>query len=382
MQISYRALYRFLCLGLFIYLYPSLALSQGSPFVLEAEVLTFFRNNEYEREILRDYTLPGYRLRSNISYSPPSKHHISLSLGLSNIYFWGSRVYPTGFAYTDLPYWSDEGYQYSRFRLTPFVQARIKPSSHLALTLGTLEQTKGFIDPLYNEELALSADDPTGVQITYEQGKTLVDAWVNWQSFIYKRAKHPEAFVFGLRATQCLTQRQTHALNLSLQSITAHRGGVHNTIPDTVHSQSNLALGLDLSIPNILGKNRCTSTTKLYGLTYLQRGGHYPSHKGWAIYLGQQYSYKPWLWAFDLFYGRDYIAPYGNPFAQAINEDRQYYNAKAWSAYLHSALAYHLLEGKNYHFGAKLGIWYHPHSTKTLSHYLSLFLKVTPHLRF
>lgn len=345
---------------------------------LEAEVVAFFRNNEYEEQVIKDYTLPGYRLRANFAYTPQSQHDIQLRVGFSNIYFWGSRLYPTGFAYTDLPYWSDEGYRYTRFRLLPFVQASIRPARHWQVTLGSLAQPEGFIDPLYNEELHLTADQPTGVQISYQSPRNLVDMWVNWQSFIYKRAGHPEAFTFGLNAERSLWQYAGKELKLSLQSITAHRGGVHNLVPDTVHTQSNFALGLRFQTG--LGTKPLRTSSSLYALGYLQRGGHYPWARGWAVYGEQSFGYGACHLGLNLFYGRSYVAPYGNPFAQAINEDRQTYNPQAWSAYVHWYVAYRLLGGRLYDFGAKLGLWHHPHTEKPVSHYLALYLTLRPSL--
>ena len=49
----------------------------------------FFRNNEYATELADDYTLPGYRLRLDVGYSPNTRLPVQLRLGVANLYYWG-----------------------------------------------------------------------------------------------------------------------------------------------------------------------------------------------------------------------------------------------------------------------------------------------------
>ena len=64
----------------------------------------FFRNDEYASDLVADYTLPGYRLRANLSYRPETRLPIELRLGVYNLYYWGATHYPAALAYQDLPY--------------------------------------------------------------------------------------------------------------------------------------------------------------------------------------------------------------------------------------------------------------------------------------
>lgn len=142
----------------------------------------FFRNNEYATELADDYTLPGYRLRLDVGYSPKTRLPVQLRLGVANLYYWGASRYPAALAYQDLPYWRGDGERYTKFRLLPFFQATILPTPRLALILGNLEGgvKHDLIDPLYNPELNLTADEERGFQLKYAGKRTEVDTWVDW----------------------------------------------------------------------------------------------------------------------------------------------------------------------------------------------------------
>lgn len=244
----------------------------------------FFRNNEYASDLIADYTLPGYRLSADLGFRPDTQLPIELRVGVGNIYYWGALRYPSAIAYQDVPYWSGEGGRYTRLRLRPFFQASILPVRGLAILLGMLEggARHSLIEPIYNPELSLTADRETGLQIKYQGEHTKVDTWVDWQSFIFKGDRHPEAFVFGLTASQRLPLSAVSSLSLELQSLAHHRGGVMNQQADTVHTWLNAALGLGYERQIQLADRPLSWYTAVYGLGYKQRGEHYPVDTGWG----------------------------------------------------------------------------------------------------
>ena len=56
----------------------------------------------------------------------------------------------------------------------------------------------GLIAPLYNPELNLTADPETGFQVLAGAPWIDLDAWIDWQSFIFRDDTHQEAFTVGL----------------------------------------------------------------------------------------------------------------------------------------------------------------------------------------
>lgn len=244
----------------------------------------FFRNDEYASDLVADYTLPGYRLQVDLGYRPRTELPIELRLGLYHQYYWGASRYPAALAYQDLPYWRGDGKDYTRLRVLPFFRASIQPVRGLAILLGHLEggARHELIAPLYSPELNLTADPETGLQIRYEGKRTQLDTWVDWQSFIFKGDTHPEAFVFGLHARQAFPLSSRSQLELQLQALAHHRGGVLNERADTVHTWLNSALGLAYEHHFLLREHPLTLRSAVYGALYSQRGEHYPLDKGWG----------------------------------------------------------------------------------------------------
>lgn len=356
-----------------------LAQGQGSPegadsaqrLGVELHAETFFRNNEHDTSIGNDYTLPGYRLLTALDYTPASRHGIRLKLGASNIYYWGASLYPAGLFYSDLPYWSDEGAGYSRFRLRPFVQASMNVTRKWRLTLGSLEPDTGseIIAPLYDPELRLTSDYKAGMEARYRGRLARLDVWVDWRSFIFRRAQHQEAFIFGLSGGHKLVSGSQHSLELRLQTIAAHRGGVENIVPDTVHTWSNLALGINYERKH----RRWQLRSALYTVGYSQTGGHYRSDSGGGLYTNHSLALGAWGFNVSGWLGRDYVSVLGVPFVQTQNGGR--------SAYLSAGIGYRLAEGKTYTLGKAVQFWWHPYARGPISASMEVYLSIRPQWR-
>lgn len=350
---------------------------------LNLAVESFFRNDEYNYDIQKDYTLPGYRLSTDLCYRLATERPVFLRLGVDNIYFWGASLYPGAIAYTDLPYWSDAEKQ-TRFRLRPRVQAAIALGPTFTAILGSIQggARHRLISPLYNPELHLSADSETGLQLLFQNERFNVDTWLNWQSFIFKTAKHQEAFTAGLNATYLLNENGTHQTGLNLQLLAVHRGGVQNTlVPDTVHTWLNTAFGFTYSqrVSYKLFKD-LRLRHRAYLLSYLQRGEHYPPNAGMGIYLDSQVEDKHLAVHLAAFLAKNYVAPLGSPFSRVIDdEDFSYYNQQHLATFLRSGIRYQLIQKRQYVFGTALNLWFTPlFPSHPLSYYYGVYLSISP----
>ncbi|KGO01695.1 hypothetical protein [Porphyromonas sp. COT-290 OH3588] len=359
----------------------SSGISREDLLALKLSAEGFFRNNEYASDLVADYTLPGYRLQADLSYTPKTQIPISLRLGATNIYYWGSSLYPAAIAYSDLPYWSGEGGRYTRFRLKPFFQAAITPAEGLAVILGNLEggAKHELIEPLYNPELNLTADREAGLQIKYINPRSKFDIWVDWRSFIYKHDTHPEAFVFGLHAQHRFAPLDKPSLELRLQALAHHRGGVLNQRPDTVHSWSNATLGLVYMHPLKLGRHTAHWYASLYALGYAQRGGHYPVDKGWGGYIEAGFRWHRWHTRLALWQGYNFISVLGTPFVQSIGRAGREKIHSHTTRYLQLLGSYSILERKQYSLGASAALWYHTHSAHPISSHIEVYLNISPY---
>lgn len=349
---------------------------------LQVKALGFFRNDEYASDLVGDYTLPGYRLQSYLTFHPSHQRAVRLELGVSNNYFWGATRYPAAPAYYDFPYWTGEGDKYTRFRLRPYFRAAIRPSRGLAIILGNIEGSNdhGLIEPLYNPELALSATDETGFQIKHRSQRTHLDVWVDWQSFIFRGEKHPEAFVFGTVFEHRIPLGSTKRhLRLQAQLLAHHRGGVLNEQADTVHTWMNPALGIGYQEEHQLGAHPLRWGISVYGVGYTQRGGHYASSRGSGVYALLEASWHNWQTSLGYWYGKDYIAPLGSPFVQSIGRDRREEIYSHHPRFLAWRVNYRLIERANYSFGASAGLYVHGHSRDRISSDLGIYLSLSPY---
>ena len=219
---------------------------------LNFNALAFFRDNEYKGYLTKGYTLPGYRLQPTISYQPLK--NLRMEVGLSMLHYWGANKYPN-INYSDIEIWKGEQTQ-SGFHMLPFfnIQLAVKPNFNLILGNIYGGANHGLIQPLYNQEMNLSADPEMGVQMLWQTKPMDFDMWVNWESFIFNKDTHQESFTFGL-ATRFKANRPNHHTHVyfPLQVVMQHRGGEIN--PDAENRQvktwMNAAAGVGLTINDV-----------------------------------------------------------------------------------------------------------------------------------
>lgn len=216
---------------------------------LNFDALCFFRDNEYKGYLSKGYTLPGYRLQPTVSYQPLK--NLRVEVGVSMLHYWGANKYPN-LNYSDIATWKGDQTQ-TGFHLLPFFNVQLAVSRNFNLILGNIYggANHRLIEPLYNQENALSADPEMGVQMQWQTKPLDFDVWVNWESFIFDKDTHQEAFTFGLstRFKANSPERRTHVY-FPLQVVMQHRGGEIN--PDAEQRQvktwMNAAAGVGVTI--------------------------------------------------------------------------------------------------------------------------------------
>lgn len=117
--------------------------------------------------------------------------------------------------------------------------------------LGTLygKSAHGLVEPLYNDEMNISGDPETGVQVLYNPHWMDLDAWVNWQDFIFRDDKRQERFCFGLSTRFKPSRRKARfQWHIPLQLLMQHTGGEVNTEAQdrSIKTWLNAAAGVGL----------------------------------------------------------------------------------------------------------------------------------------
>lgn len=349
---------------------------------LQLESETFFRNNEFDAEYDKGYTLPGYRLGLHLEYLWPKLAGINLQAGIDLMQYWGASRHPAAANFADMAHWTDDK-SHRGPRLLPFFRAEVKPTKHIELVLGNIKGAAShrLISPLYNPELTLSADPELGVQARGIWDATFVDLWINWMSFIYPDDNHQESFTAGLSSShQFLKKAANWQLEAQLQATATHRGGEWNwTQSDTVHTWINAAIGAKASYRPSLQKNRDYSVA-FYLLGAKQQGEHYPYKKGWAQLTTLSANLHPFRVDLDYYYADSYVSPLGLPFCNAMQYDfSPTPNRK--TSFLHAYAAYTWQPFRQAQLGFSAQAWLHlPNAGMgtSLSHTVELYLRFDP----
>lgn len=281
---------------------------------LNFDALCFFRDNEYKGSLSKGYTLPGYRLQPTVSYQPLK--NLRVEVGVSMLHYWGANKYPN-LNYSDIATWKGDQTQ-TGFHLLPFFNVQLAVSRNFNLILGNIYggANHRLIEPLYNQENALSADPEMGVQMQWQTKPLDFDIWVNWESFIFDKDTHQEAFTFGLstRFKANRPERRTHVY-FPLQVVMQHRGGEIN--PDAEQRQvktwMNAAAGVGVTIHtdnSILTRLNAEADVAYYRQ---MTGALLPFDNGKGVYLKAEAD----IWRFCLrgayWDSSKFISIFGNP---------------------------------------------------------------------
>lgn len=317
---------------------------------VEIDNITFFKNNEYDGNIMKGYTLPGFWLNGKATYQPLT--NVKLEAGIHTRYYHGTKQYPA-YAYQDIAKWNPDSYQ-SGIRLLPFFRAHVVLSEHFDIIMGNIYggANHRLIEPLYNPELNLTADPESGAQILYNSRFFDADLWVNWQSFIFKNDTHQEAFTFGFASRIKYNNPQSTVHFYSpIQLLAQHRGGEIDTLTvGSVQTMTNAAIGVGMVWHTNYGVLK-NVTLELNKLGYYQQAGKlWPLDNGsaWHASLAAElnnFRVKTGYWK-----GNDFISLFGIPYYGVVStteEGRVYSNPST----IYAGFEYTRTFGKGYALG-------------------------------
>ena len=324
---------------------------------LNFDALCFFRDNEYKGCLSKGYTLPGYRLQPTVSYQPLK--NLRVEVGVSMLHYWGANKYPN-LNYSDIATWKGDQTQ-TGFHLLPFFNVQLAVSRNFNLILGNIYggANHRLIEPLYNQENALSADPEMGVEMQWQTKPLDFDVWVNWESFIFDKDTHQEAFTFGLstRFKANRPERRTHVY-FPLQVVMQHRGGEIN--PDAEQRQGktwmNAAAGVGVTIHtdnSILTRLNAEADVAYYRQ---MTGALLPFDNGKGVYLKAEAD----IWRFCLrgayWDSSKFISIFGNPLYGSVgihNRDFQMQRNRTVCA----QLSYAQELGKGFSWGVQADVF-------------------------
>jgi len=325
---------------------------------VEVDHISFFKNNEFNGDIIKGYTLPGFWAQPKAVYYPLST--IKLEAGLHLLRFWGADKYPN-YAYLDIANWKANRYQ-KGFHLLPFFRVQAALSQNITLLLGDIygASNHNLIEPLYNPELNLLADPEVGLQLLYQSKRFDGDIWVNWESFIFDKDTHQEAFTFGIssRIKYNHPESKLHFYT-PIQILAQHRGGELDTIQhNSVQTLMNASVGLG-ALWNINHSKIKNLKGEIHWLGYYQQAGKlWPFEKGTGFYAlastdVTDFRIKASYWRCD-----NFISMLGSPFYGAVSASEEGGTFKN-PQMVTLGLKYTKEFGKGFALGADMDIYQH-----------------------
>ena len=335
---------------------------------LVVDNLSFFKDNEFEGEQAKGYSLPGFWVQPKLNYQPLS--NVRLEAGFHALIFDGANKYPC-YAYHDIGRWKGNQYQ-SGAHLLPFFRAQAQ-LNRVTLVLGDIfgGANHRVMEPLMNPEVNLTQDPEMGFQLLVDLPRYQLDAWVNWQSYIFEEDTHQEAFTVGfhqrislnsplstLNSPLSTLDSPLSTLNSPLSTLDSRLSTLHSRLStlnsplSTLHSPLstlNWYLSLDVLIQHRggeqditdMGVQTITNGGVGVGLLWNARARLLQSLNAEVALLGcWQQAGK--LWPFDkgaaasamlsaqlrgdfrvfggLFYARDFVSLYGAPFYSTLSQ--------------------------------------------------------------
>lgn len=281
--------------------------------------LNFFKDNEFSGSVMDGYTLPGFWIQPSAIYYPLS--NIKLQLGFHALVYDGAYKYPN-YAYQDIANWKGNQYQKGA-HLLPFFRAQVH-FDNVNLVWGDLYGgvRHGLIEPLYSPELAMTADPEMGFQLLWDISRIHLDAWIDWQTFIFRTDTHQEAFTVGLSSKINLSsEEKSTQLYIPVQLLAQHRGGEIDTITqNSVHTLMNGAIGFGADVnPSGSIFHNVNIEGALLGY-YQQAGNLWSFDNGWGAYLKASSDLGRYFKAkLGYFYGKDFISMYGMPYFGTVS---------------------------------------------------------------
>ncbi|MCL1974123.1 MAG: hypothetical protein FWG54_04815 [Bacteroidetes bacterium] len=280
---------------------PVLSASDSNKVTIRADIVGFFKNNEYFSPVAVGQTLPGTASTFALGYQRADR--FKAELGASFVKYSGRDPLHNA---------------------VPFVRLQYSITPALHMVLGNLYGgiNHRLIEPLYLWEQHFTAKPESGLQCLFHTDRWFADAWVDWQHFIRYGDPEQEALTFGASLAGRLTNDGSRvSLTMPLQLLMHHKGGQIDASGEHTTLLANTAMGLCTRL-NINSEWVRTVGLDLYAVGYW---GQYskepfePYDKGWGVYPVFSVDASPIVFMAGYWYAQKYYAFAGEPLFGSFN---------------------------------------------------------------
>jgi hypothetical protein len=259
----------------------------------------FFINNEYFGEIVEGYTYPGYIFEPTLIYK--LKPSLRFSGGLNLRDYYGSQRNP---------------------EITPVLSAEMDLTPDMTLIMGSIRGHRHhkLSDPMFHIERQYTDPVENGFQFILDSKKFWMDAWINWQQFIFPGDTIPEIFTAGISSRfNLLNLESKWQIEIPFQFLAHHVGGQINDYSESMQSILNSSIGLEIN-KSLSGKLKSAGLF-FHFLNYndLQDAHQSGVDKGNAINTGITLNTKNSRLTLGYWNAHNFISPMGNVIYQSVS---------------------------------------------------------------
>ena len=290
------------------YTYPTFKPNHSGNLYFRLENNNFVKNNEYFGEYSEGYTLPGYSIQPSLMYY--AGENLRLKLGAHFVKYSGVDDF------TDI---------------VPVVSAHVRLGRNWNMVLGNIKGSvhHKLIEPIFNPERQYTKPTETGVQFYHDSPKLWLDAWIDWEQFIFKGDEIPEIFTGGVSLNYTVTaQEAKFNVSIPFQMTAVHLGGQISDYETESYSLINMVSGFKIS-QGINGRffNKITLATYFCSYNDLTDALGLPFNKGTAVYPTGILEYKYGEIMLGYWNATNYYAPRGTALFFSVSDyNNQHYS--------------------------------------------------------
>lgn len=281
--------------------YSQNEIAQKDSLFLSINTLNYNKNNEYFNHIADGYTLLGTELHPKLSYKPHPE--FQLELGVFGLFYYGEETY---------------------HKVIPTFSLDYKLGK-LDMTVGTLhnENLHHLIAPLMTSETLLDERIiENGSQLRYFSNRFNVDAWLNWETFIFKSSPIHEELVGGVTMDYLFINQKRWQLKIPFQNLYYHHGGQINTnlLEDrNTFTVRHTVLGID---SKFIFSEQQYILFKTYFLQYQSTETPSPTifTKGTGFLSELDFQYRYFSVGVGYWSGNKFVSPRGDDIFQSVSK--------------------------------------------------------------
>ncbi|TRX71185.1 hypothetical protein [Carboxylicivirga sp. M1479] len=288
------------------YYYPEFKDDAGDNLYFRLENNNFVKNNEYFSDYTEGYTMMGYTVQPSMVYYAGSR--LRLKAGVHIIQYSGMDEFT---------------------EVLPTFSIHTKLTDKLELIMGGLQGDvhHKLIEPIFNPENQYTRPIENGFQFLYNSNKLWLDAWVDWEQFIFLGDTKPEKFTAGISTEFDLTKESSDfKISIPGQMVATHLGGQISNYSERMQSLANLVTGLKVNYKIGDGFIRDIGVS-----TYLASYHDLTGHSGWdftsgnAIYPVAELNYKYGTLMAGYWKAHNFLAPKGSSIFQSTSDYKNGY---------------------------------------------------------